>query len=78
MKAWDYARDLLRNAEPVLLSEEEQTWDSSALIRDQDAILKLFWASNVPGSGAPESLAVAAIQSLENKGYLVPPHWDLL
>ncbi|MCX5495469.1 ADP-ribosylglycohydrolase family protein [Kaistia dalseonensis] len=78
MKAWEYARDLLRNAEPVLLSEEEQTWDASALIRDQDAILKLFWNSNVPGSGAPESLAVAAIQSLENKGYVVPPNQHLL
>lgn len=78
MKAWEYARDLLRNAEPVLLSEEEQTWDATAAIREQDFWLKLFWQSNVPGSGAPESLAVAAVQSLENKGFRVPPHEDLL
>ena len=78
MKAWEYARDLLRNAEPVLLAEEEQTWDASAAIREQDFWLKLFWQSNVPGSGAPESLAVAAVQSLENKGFIVPPHEALL
>jgi len=78
MKAWEFARDLLRNAEPVLLAEEEQTWDASAAIRDQDFWVRMFWQSNVPGSGAPESLAVAAVQSLENKGYIVPPHEDLL
>lgn len=78
MKAWEYARDLLRNAEPIVRTEAEQTWDASAAIREQDAIVLQFWQSNVPGSGAPESLAVAAVQSLENKGYVVLPSADLL
>lgn len=78
MKAWEYARDLLRNAKPVLLAEDEQTWDASAAIASQDFWLKLFWQSHVPGSGAPESLAVAAVQSLENKGWTVPPCEALL
>ncbi|MCX5512497.1 ADP-ribosylglycohydrolase family protein [Kaistia algarum] len=72
MKAWEFARDLLRNAEPVLRSEEEQTWDASEAIAGQDFWVRMFWQSNVPGSGAPESLAVAAVQSLENKGWVVP------
>ncbi|MDJ1006584.1 MAG: ADP-ribosylglycohydrolase family protein [Paracoccaceae bacterium] len=30
-----------------------------------------FWASNAPGSGAPECLMAGALQSLENKGYVL-------
>lgn len=72
MKAWEMAQDVFTNAKPVIRSEEEQTWtdnvDVSAFYDDN---LSLDWGSNVPGSGAPEKIMVAAIQALENRGYRV-------
>ena len=29
MKAWEYIYDLTKNAVPVVLSEDEQTWEAS-------------------------------------------------
>ena len=78
MKAWELTKDLLRNTKPVVRTEEEQTWDASQLMSSQDAIVALFWKSNVPGSAAPEYLMAAALQSLENKGYVLAPYNDLL
>lgn len=70
MKAWKKAYELMQNAVPVVLDEEEQTWLAmNDVEKFYDFNLKLFWASNVPGSGAPESLAVAATQSMHNMGY---------
>ena len=71
MKAWEFARNMLETAEPIIRSEEEQTWDASAPMHALDFVTTLFWKSNVPGSGAPECLMAAALQSLENKGYIV-------
>ncbi|MEF2653427.1 MAG: ADP-ribosylglycohydrolase family protein [Blautia sp.] len=72
MKAWEMAQDVYNNAQPVIRSEEEQTWtdnvDVSAFYDDN---LSLDWGSNVPGSGAPEKIMVAAVQALENRGYRV-------
>lgn len=72
MKAWEMAQDIFTNAKPVIRTEEEQTWtdnvDVSAFYDDN---LALDWGSNVPGSGAPEKIMVAAIQALENRGYRV-------
>ncbi|BBI36425.1 ADP-ribosylglycohydrolase family protein [Cohnella abietis] len=70
MRAWEKAYHIMQNAVPVVLDEEEQTW----LVMNQvekfhDMTLKIFWHSNVPGSGAPEMLAVAAVQSMHNMGY---------
>ena len=78
MKAWELTSDLLRQTKPVVRSEEEQTWDASALMNGQDAMLALFWKSNVPGSAAPECLMAGALQSLENKGFVLAPYQDLL
>lgn len=78
MKAWELTKDLLRNTKPVVRTEEEQTWDASQLMNSQDAMVALFWKSNVPGSAAPEYLMAAALQSLENKGYVLAPYNDLL
>lgn len=70
MKAWEKAYQLLQNANPVVLDEEEQTWLAANQAEQFiDMGLKLFWHSNVPGSGAPEMLAVAAVQSMHNMGY---------
>ena len=72
MKAWEIERLKMDTAIPRILSEDEQTWDfAQTLEKSTDDYLKLMWESHVPGSYAPESLMVAAVQSLENKGYFV-------
>ena len=72
MKAWEMARKVFAEARPVIRTEEEQTWtdlvDTSSFYDDN---LSLDWGSNVPGSGAPEKIMVAAVQALENRGYKV-------
>ena len=72
MKAWEIIRDLYSNAKPVVLEEEDQTWTANnEVLKFYDRLLSLDWASNVPGSGAPEKIMVAAVQALENRGYIV-------
>lgn len=72
MKAWELAQKLFTEAKPVIRSEEEQTWTENMDVSDfYDENLALDWGSNVPGSGAPEKIMVAAVQALENRGYKV-------
>ncbi len=72
MKAWEIAGNLYRNARPVILQQEDQSWEALIGVSDfYDSLLSLDWASNVPGSGAPEKIMVASIQALENRGYTV-------
>lgn len=78
MRPWELTRDLLRDTAPVVRMEEEQTWDASGLIRQGDERMKMFWDSRVPGSGAPECLMAGALQSMENKGYVLHPMCDAL
>lgn len=69
MKAWEYTLALLAEAEPAVLSDEEQTW--TAIMEGEksaDALLCIQWSSHVPGSGAPESLIAGAVQSVESLG----------
>jgi hypothetical protein len=69
-KAWQLEYDVFCNAKPVILSEEEQTWDAaSEFERLADLKYLMKWNSNVPGSGAPEKVIVGAVQSMENMGY---------
>ncbi|MGB4440215.1 MAG: ADP-ribosylglycohydrolase family protein [Sedimentibacter sp.] len=78
-KAWEIAYDLYSNAKPTVLTEGEQGWSALKSVSDfYDGILSLDWASNVPGSGAPEKAMVSAIQALENRGYTVENAYDLL
>ncbi|MCL2126628.1 MAG: ADP-ribosylglycohydrolase family protein [Treponema sp.] len=72
MKAWEYTWQKTRNAEPQVLSEEEQTWIMLQEVeKGIDSLLRAQWSSNVPGSAAPESVIAGAVQSLENMGYKV-------
>lgn len=69
MKAWEMEKELMQNAIPKVLSEEEQTWDEVGNVEiNADAALKLLWGSNVPGSGAPERVIVAGVQDMGNRG----------
>ena len=71
-KAWELARELFLSAGPILRASEEQTWEDNLDVSVfYDRNLALDWGSNVPGSGAPEQIMVAAVQSLENRGYRV-------
>ena len=71
-KAWEMARELFLQAEPIIRSAEEQTWEENLDVSAfYDHIHALDWGSNVPGSGAPEKNMVAAVQALENRGYRV-------
>lgn len=72
MKAWKIAQKVFTEAVPVVRTEEEQTWtDNIDVSGFYDQNLLLDWGSNVPGSGAPEKIMVAAVQALENRGYKV-------
>ena len=68
-KAWQEELEERRRARPRVLSEEEQTWDEMTKVQElQDQTLKMFWHSEVPGSGAPECLMRAAVQDTETRG----------
>lgn len=72
MKAWERAYEIFTTAQPVILSEEEQKWtENNEVSTFYDDSLSLDWSSNVPGSGAPEKIMVAAVQAMENRGYRV-------
>lgn len=72
VEAWQIARFKTDHAVPKLISEEEQTWEDSIDVGENDDFhLRLLWNSNVPGSFAPESIMLAAIQAKENQGYRV-------
>lgn len=71
-QAWKIARMKTDNAVPRLLTQDEQTWEDSIDVGEaEDAHLRLLWNSHVPGSFAPESIMLAAIQAKENLGYTV-------
>jgi ADP-ribosylglycohydrolase len=69
-KAWEREYELLQNAKPVVLEEDEQGWLFAEQIECMDDfVLKMKWKSNVPGSNAPERVIVAAIADLGSMGY---------
>ncbi|MDY0235711.1 MAG: ADP-ribosylglycohydrolase family protein [Gudongella sp.] len=79
MKAWERASNLYKNAKPRILEEEDQTWEIlKEVSKFYDQLIGLDWKSNVPGSGAPEMIMVAAVQAMENRGYKVSGSQSLL
>lgn len=78
-KAWELEWEIRKNAVPVVLTEEEQTWEAiKSLSAISDQQIRMFWDSRVPGSGAPECLMIAATQAVANKGYNVSQAEQLL
>lgn len=79
-KAWEMEHELMQNAMPVVLSAEEQTWDTGAEFAEKyiETMTKLVWKSNVPGSFAPERVIIGAIQSMENMGLRVEKAEELI
>ena len=79
MKAWEIAKKILVEAEPRVVEEEDQTWDAMEDVeKSVDFMTRLLWKSNVPGSQAPESLMVASVQAMENRGYIVDGGVELI
>lgn len=76
-KAWELELELRRKARPKPV--HETGWNAIKEIQKvEDALVKALWYSEVPGSGAPERLMVAAVQAAENKGLQVDRAEELL
>lgn len=70
MRAWESEYELMCSAKPVVLAEEEQGWTAMhAVEAADDALLRMKWASNVPGSFAPERVIIGAIADMDSMGY---------
>lgn len=78
-RAYEYDRELIENAEPVILVEEEQTWEQAFEADEANwQSIKRLWKSNVPGSHAPERVILAGILSMYNMGYDVTAAEELI
>ncbi|MGI5888541.1 MAG: ADP-ribosylglycohydrolase family protein [Oscillospiraceae bacterium] len=77
-KAWERARKLTDSARPKKIEKEDRTWSKyNNAGEEADKGLMLHWRSSVPGSSAPESIMLAAIQAKENQGYIVKNGMEL-
>ncbi|MGB4626632.1 MAG: hypothetical protein WBI36_02330, partial [Erysipelotrichaceae bacterium] len=73
-KAWELAREMYVEGVPVYQADDNQTiWEDNASgpEKAQDELIKMYWHSQVPGSRAHESITLASIQAIENRGYIV-------
>ncbi|MDD3170985.1 MAG: ADP-ribosylglycohydrolase family protein [Bacilli bacterium] len=78
-KAWESEYELMKNAKPVVLEEDEQGWLFSEQVEKMDdTMLKSKWKSNVPGSNAPERVIIGAIADMGNMGYDVTAAEELI
>jgi len=67
LKAWEIEHNLRVNAKPD--KSFKANWEGiDDFEKFYNNVIKLFWDSKVPGSGAPECLMTGAIQAVENMG----------
>lgn len=81
MKAWEREREIIQNSIPCYNADDnELIWEQqqSGPEEAEDALLRLHWHSQVPGSRAHESICTAAVQAMENRGYIVEGSEELL
>ena len=81
MKAWEKELEILRSGIPCYQeNDNEALWEEQATGPEiaQDAQTKIYWRSQVPGSRAVESICLATIQAMENRGYKVPGAMDII
>lgn len=70
MKAWEHEHKKLHTASPVDFEKDPSDWTGvDSTVKSRQDHLSLFWASQVPGSRAPESMYIAMIQAWFNRGY---------
>ncbi len=78
-RAWEIEHETLSKAVPPEGQQEDRSWEMMAQLEQfQSAQVRLWWDARVPGSGAPEHLAVAAVQALENRGMRVEAWAELI
>ncbi len=67
VKAWERSYQMRKEARPT--PKEKTHWDE-AVVADlfPETLVKTFWRSTVPGSNAPDSLILGAVQAVENMG----------
>jgi len=69
-RAYEYDYELISQAVPRILTEEEQTWEAAFEVDKANfEAVKLLWGSHVPGSFAPERVLLGGILSMYNMGY---------
>lgn len=77
--AWEIEHELREKAEPVDRREVDSEWfDAEFTPPSGDALIDLFWKSNVPGSRAPEIAYVSMVQAMGNLGFDVSEAEKLL
>ena len=78
-KAWQIEREIRLNAVPMDRRIHASDWfNPKILIEANDILLKTFWKTRVPGSGAPEFSYLEMVQAMANKGYDVSVAEELL
>lgn len=81
MKAWQLERKIIMEEVPCYQpNDNEIIWEENAGGPEiaQDNLTKMYWHSQVPGSRAKESICLAAIQAMENRGYCVKDGMKLI
>ncbi|MDO4500937.1 MAG: ADP-ribosylglycohydrolase family protein [Erysipelotrichaceae bacterium] len=81
MKAWEKELEVIQSGSPCYEADDNETiWEEQSAVPEeaQDALTRLHFHSQVPGSRAHESICTAAIQAMENRGYLVEGGMDLI
>ena len=81
MKAWEKSLEILQSGSPCYEENDNETiWEEEANGPEmaQDALTKMHWHSQVPGSRAHESICLAAVQATENKGFKVENGMELI
>ena len=80
-KAWEKELEVLRAGEPCYQEDDNETiWEEGAGPQEeaQDALAKMYWHSQVPGSRAHESICTSGIQAMENRGYVCPGAMEII
>ncbi|MFW5713994.1 MAG: ADP-ribosylglycohydrolase family protein, partial [Brevefilum sp.] len=68
--AWEMERQLRENAEPADRREVESEWYEADFTPPRgDALIDLFWGTQVPGSRAPEIAYIEMVQAKGNLGF---------
>ena len=81
MKAWEKELEILQAGVPVYQEDDNETiWEENANGPElaQDALAKMYWHSQVPGSRAHESICLAGIQAMENRGFSCPGAMEII
>lgn len=70
MKAWEQEYEMRKKASPQNLKGRPSGWSSiNEILKSRKMLLDTLWKTEVPGSGAPESMFAEMVQAWHNRGY---------